>query len=1282
MHKRFRQKLTLLFTIVALVFSSAAPFVNSTRAEETASLTVQQAIGTAYGTPATVEAYIVGYTISKTSFDFDAPFTSDTNVAIADSPEERDPAKLMPVQLPASVRTQFGLLGNPNALGKKVKVTGTVDAYFTIPGIKNLTAITFADGATDPGDGGGGEPAPIPNGPKTYEIQGAGHNSPYQNQVVEGVQGVVTHVIDSNNFYIQDPTGDNNPNTSDGLLVYKKAHGVRKGDLVAVNGTVKEWVLDGYPEKLETDLPVTEVNATAISIINNGQPLPASVVLGKDRLVPVSVIEDDSFSVFDPQDDAIDFYESLEGMIVALENPEVAGPQKYGEVPVLLNKQENKAYTKYGSPLLTETNANPERMHLFINKNFVAKAGDRFSGTVNGVVSYSFSNYKILTDSSSLPSLIPSEKKEEKVEFTKDEDKVSIASYNVENFSASTPDEKVTRIADSFINDLNSPDIIGLLEVQDNNGETNDGNTDASASYQKLIDKVKSLGGPDYSFTDIAPENNQDGGAPGGNIRVGYLYNPDRVKLKEAPKGTTAEAVSYVNNSLTRNPGRIEPLNPLFQDTRKSLAAQFVFKGQDVIVIANHLNSKGGDSPLFGRIQPVNLSSESKRIELAQVINSFVKDIIGKNPRANVVVLGDQNDFEFSKTLQALKGDVLSNLVESLPVNQRFTYNYQGNAQALDHMLVSGNLKEKTQFDIVNINSPYMDVHGRASDHDPLIAQFDLKNLPVNRDLNLTIMHTNDTHAHLENVARSITAVNQVRKETQNTLMLDAGDVFSGTLYFNKYLGQADLEFMNKMGYDAMTFGNHEFDKPSEILAEFIKNAAFPFVSSNIDFSKDPIFKGVLSEEITEQAENGNIYPALIKDVEGQKVGVIGLTTEDTTFLASPSEQISFNNATEKARTTIRTLNEKGVNKIIVLSHLGYFADQKLADEVQGIDIIVGGHTHTKLSQPDVHNLATEPTLVVQAGEYGNLLGRVDASFDENGKLTKWNGQLLDLLAKNESGEYVFPEDEWAKNRLAELSAPIEEMKKQIVGSTAVALDGERANIRTKETNLGNLIADAMLEKGKESVNATIALQNGGGIRASIDAGDISLNEVLTVMPFGNTLVTLDLTGEEVVQALEHSVASIETGAGQFMQVAGVRFKFDPTYPAGNRVYSVEIKTDSGYQQIDRAKTYTVATNAFVADGGDGYSMFKKAKDEGRINELFVVDYEVLNSYLNAHSPVSPNVEGRILMGSKDDQGTDPDDPKKECPDKHDDRGKHKGHDKQKGKKKPPKGKACGNPHK
>ncbi len=501
--------------------------------------------------------------------------------------------------------------------------------------------------------------------------------------------------------------------------------------------------------------------------------------------------------------------------------------------------------------------------------------------------------------------------------------------------------------------------------------------------------------------------------------------------------------------------------------------------------------------------------------------------------------------------------------------------------------------------------------------------------------LNLTILYTNDTHSHLENDPYLFSAIKLEKKQNPSALLLDAGDVFSGTLFFTEYLGQADAEFMNEIGYDAMTLGNHEFDKSSKILADFIKEASFPIVSSNVDVENDEWLSPLKENDIGEPGRGGEIYPAIIRRVNGVKVGIIGVTTEDTTFLSSPSKKIKFENAEEKTRETILRLQEKDVNHIIMLSHLGLESDKALAQKVKGIDVIVGGHSHTKLSEPLVYNESTEPTLIVQANEYAKYLGKLQASFDSEGVLISWKGKLIDVLKKDENGNYVYPPDEWAVERLAELTTPIEKLMYTVIGSTEVQLNGDRSDVRTKETNLGNLITDAMRDKANHSLPTQVALQNGGGIRDSINKGEITLGEILTVLPFGDTLVTLDLTGEEILAALEHSVAKVDEEAGQFLQVSGLTFRFDPSQPVGERVYNVNLLTAGGAVNLDPNRLYTVATNAFLADGGDGFIMFKDAKDEGRMTELYYVDYEVMSEYIKKNSPISPKVEGRIIEGVK-----------------------------------------------
>ncbi|MEW9502784.1 5'-nucleotidase C-terminal domain-containing protein [Jeotgalibacillus marinus] len=1217
--KKYMKQLLTLATVITILVSYIVPLNALTYASTI--LTVQEAIDNNAGS-ATVKGYIVGYTNSGPSYDQEAPFNADTNIAIADRVDETDPSKILPVQLPSSpseLRAKFGLQTNPDNIGKSVVITGSLQAYFGAPGLKSPTSVIF-DGE-EPGEPPVDEPFEGMEGLKIHDIQGESHESPFVGENVKGVTGIVTYVVDSNNFYMQEQSPDDNPNTSEGILVYRPNHGVVSGDEVSVNGLVKEWILDGYDDRFDTDLSMTEINAETVAVTSSGNSLPDAVVIGKDVIPPTEIIDNDEFNTFDPQEDGIDFYESLEGMLVSLENPTVTGPQKYGEVPVILGQVEGKSYTKEGAPLLTKDNQNPEKMLLLLDDNdYVVKTGDTFDGTVTGVVSYSYTNYKILVSSSSLPELQEHPFTEDVATIEKVDEKLTVASYNIENFDADDT-EKRDKIAQSIVSNLKSPDIIGLVEMQDDSGDTDDEVVTAAANYKALSDAIAGFGGPTYAWTEIAPEDKQDGGKPGGNIRVGFLYNTERVDLAQGTAGDATTAVGYENGSLTLNPGRVDPTNSAFDSSRKPLAAQFTFNGEDVIVIANHFNSKRGDQGLFGKNQPPTLGSVPKRQEIAQIINDFVTDIQSKNENANVVVLGDLNDFEFSSSIETLKGNELTNLVEMLPQEERYTYTYQGNAQVLDHILVSNRLAANAEIDIININSPYMEEHGRASDHDPLLAQIELSQ--SDEPFTLSIMHTNDTHAQVEGYPQLITAVEELRAEKENSLLLDAGDVFSGTLYFRQYLGLADAYFRNQAGYDAMTFGNHEFDKDSATLGDFIKEMNFPMVSTNVDVTNDSDLNGLFMDDFFTEGMGGKIYPAIVKEFDGEKVGIFGLTTEETENLSSPSDDIVFENAIESATEAVKMFEDAGIDKVIGLSHLGNAADIELAEAVDGIDVIVGGHSHTVLEEA-IEIEKDEPTLIVQAGDNLKYLGLLDVTFDDDGVVTDYNRQILTLKDYEKNAE--------AEQKVAEYKEPLEEVSNQVVGTTDVDLNGVREDIRSKETNLGNLITDAMVAKANEvGVPTHIAIQNGGGIRASIDKGEITLGEVLTVMPFGNQLVTLDVTGQELWDALEHGVSGVETGEGRFLQVSGIHFKYDVNKPVGERVWSVEVKTDNNFESIQLDKTYTVATNAFTADGGDGFEMLKNAKEDGRMNDLFIVDWELFTEYLDTHNPVAPTVEGRII---------------------------------------------------
>lgn len=796
------KKLINLGIIFAMVISLILPLQQKASAAE--AITVSHAIANNSGT-ATVEGYIVGIVKATNSFQHEGPFTMDTNIAIADSPSEKDKTKILPVQLPiGKVREGLNLKSNPSNLGKKIQITGNLEPYFSMPGHKSATAFTFVDGSTpepqveeitssvtgeivskgtnvtlttatpdaaiyftldgsNPTNDSTRYSTPITvnedvtikaiavkegfknsgvatfkyqvalSGLRIHDIQGASHQSPYANKAVEGVEGIVTKVVDSSNFYMQDLKPDTDAKTSEGILVYKKGHGQAVGNVISVNGTVKEWVLEGYSDKLKTDLAVTEINADygRIASIAEGQELPESLLIGMFGLQqPAQVIDNDDFAEFDPSEDGIDFYESLEGMLVEINNPAVIAPQKYGELVVLPDSGKGSRLNSAGGLNITEFDYNPERIFVDMDDtSFVAKSGDYFVGTISGVVSYGFGNYKVLADREELPTLVEGNTERETSRFHEKHKELTIASFNVENFSANTSDtsdEKVSRIADSIVSNLKTPDIVGLVEMQDGNGAINNGYTEATESAVRLIEEIKAQGGPEYVYTDVAPENNQDGGQPGGNIRVGFIYNPERVTLAEGSKGSATQAVAYNDGRLTLNPGRIDPTNPAFEDSRKPLAAQFMFKGESVIVVANHFNSKGGDQPLFGKNQPPFLGSEAQRLEIAGVVNEFVQDVKKEDKNAKVVLLGDFNDFEFTPTLETLKGEELTNMIEEVPLDERFTYSYQGNAQVLDHILVTNNMAKKTKVDIVHINSQFMEEHGRASDHDPVLIQVKL----------------------------------------------------------------------------------------------------------------------------------------------------------------------------------------------------------------------------------------------------------------------------------------------------------------------------------------------------------------------------------------------------------------------------------------------------------------------------------------------------------------------------------------------------------------------------
>lgn len=501
-------------------------------------------------------------------------------------------------------------------------------------------------------------------------------------------------------------------------------------------------------------------------------------------------------------------------------------------------------------------------------------------------------------------------------------------------------------------------------------------------------------------------------------------------------------------------------------------------------------------------------------------------------------------------------------------------------------------------------------------------------NLAAAADYSLTILHTNDFHSRFEPInkfdsgcksqdnidgkcfggsARLVTAINEARARNENNILVDGGDQFQGSLFYTYYKGKMTAEFMKIMKYDAMTVGNHEFDDGPEVLRGFMESVDFPVLMSNADVSREPHLAGILMKSTSIERN-------------GQRIGLIGLSPENTHELANPGENITFTDPSSAVQGEVDKLTAEGINKIIVLSHSGFNTDKIVAANTTGVDVIVGGHSNTLLSNTIENAVDAYPTIVgetaiVQAYAYGKFLGELNVIFDEEGKVKSATGEPILI-----DGKVV--EDTETLDRISELAEPLNEVRNKIVANSATAIVGVREECRVRECPMGNLIADAMLDRVKAG-GIQIAIQNGGGVRASIDQGDVSMGEVLAVLPFQNTLATFQATGAIVLQALENGVSQIEDGAGRFPQVAGISFSVDTSAPAGSRVSEVLVEG----LPLDLEAIYGVASNNYLRKGGDGYSMFKEVQNAYDFGPDLA---DVLVEYMVKKGAVSSYIDGRI----------------------------------------------------
>ncbi len=574
-------------------------------------------------------------------------------------------------------------------------------------------------------------------------VQGRAHLSPFLGQEIR-LRGIVT-AVGGGHIYLQDPSGDADPATSDAVLLRTRMAGLAAGDAVLVTGVVTESV-PGGPET--ANLSITTIDAAVVEVLHRGMPLPQPVVLGREgRLPPTKdVVSPDELPVnlrvrdearrnrFDPDNDAIDFFESLEGMVVTVRRPlAVSATQTYSrkqsEIVTLPDAGAGVAAgrrTRAGGILLQSSRdnlggQNPERLQIQLDAALFpgpvpnVVVGDSL-GDITGVMRYSFGSYEVAATAGFAVTgrgLTP-----EKTALVGTPDALTVASYNVLNLSATASDGTQRRLlASQIVEALRSPDIVALQEIQDDSGETDDGITRAHGTLSALGNAIAAGGGPRYAFFDVAPRNGRPGGAPGGNIRNAFLYNSRRIRL-----------LSYrsLTPSVLGAAGARDSL--AFRDSRDPLEGVFDFRGRRLRIINNHLSSRFGSTPVFGAVQPFVQAGEAARAAQVRALHDYAAHLLQADRGARLIVLGDMNTFEFSDELtEILPGSpaALYSLMTLVPREERYSYNYEGNSQTLDHVFVSRPLLRRAELDVVHLNTDFPALPGlAASDHDPLVARF------------------------------------------------------------------------------------------------------------------------------------------------------------------------------------------------------------------------------------------------------------------------------------------------------------------------------------------------------------------------------------------------------------------------------------------------------------------------------------------------------------------------------------------------------------------------------
>ena len=1130
-------------------------------------------------------------------------------------------------------------------------------------------------------------------------IQGEGHVSPLAGTSVT-TTGIVT-ALAFNGYYVQDPVGDGNPATSEALFVFHFGHGLSIGDAVELTDTVTEFIPGGASTG---NLSTTQMSFPSITVLSTGNALPTPTVIGLSGRTPPNEIVisedeidppinlqdavDDAANIFNPDVDGIDFYESMEAMLVTVEDAvAVSATRRFStfsaEFFTLPNRgsaaiiEPDDARTPRGGIFIQADidgtgDLNPERVQVQLSgtplypgdMDLQVKVGD-LVGDVTGVVGYSFGNFEI--NATQVIAVTDGGLSEESTKLKPKNNHVLVASYNVLNLSVGDvfddegPDDlaQVAELGTQIVDNLNTPDVIALQEIQDDSGEDDDGVVSADGTLQMLVDAITDAGGPTYVAFNVEPANNTQGGAPGANIRNAFLYNPERVDLVRF-EPLSAGILSAAGADPTS-----------FDGTRIPLIGVFEFKGIEFTVVSVHNSSRFGSTPIFGGPQPFVQAGEAEREAQSTALNAYVDYRLATDAEAHIIVTGDFNTFEFTDELvEDVVGPepVLTNLIPDFAKKgDSYSFIFDGNSQMLDHMFVTNAMLPSAKLDVVHVNVdfPRTFINVTGSDHEPIVATLELKKPKNNpKETTIQLLTVSDWHAQLDPLfvfgegtfggAAELSAYfDMERANNPNTLTLTAGDAYGAAPPLSNFFDEEPaVRSMRLMGFDYDTFGNHNFDRGIAHLQSMIDivgapsgaepGEPFQYLSANLE-NRDANLTGVKDFDVV--------------DIGGVKVGVIGVTNPEAPTLVFPNSfgSIVVTDPVAAANAARDAAEDEGATVFVLLAHMGATGGDSdnptgplvdLANGVSGFDVIVGDHTDFLVGK------VINGALVVENQSRGRTYARVSLTV-KTGK----NGGVL-----SSSVDFVEPisadvaPDQEIVDLLAPLRVQLDALLSVVIGDSTVGIPRSdecgQSSGRTCESLVGDVVTDAM----RTTYGTDFAIMNSGGLRAPLtcpttdipsdfcnpgDEGKITEGQVLTVLPFGNSVVTLSVTGAELKDHLERGVSAIPGVSGRFAQVSGLCFTYDIAGPDGSQTTSV---TSAVFQNPDgtcsatavdltAGTSYTLAETDFTASGGDGYP-----NDIGSATTRELLD-QVTAAYITANTPISPAIQGRITC--TDSAGTD-----------------------------------------